>query len=179
MPRETLETKSKRYHRHHTSQVKDAKESLLTTNRTLNRDSLGLGLGLSTGPHPPRPEEKGDFILSWLQQTQTRRDIPPESGHRKENGRLGENYHDNVQQDKRRKRPRSLSDEWSPEPTKPAKDNRTFEKRARHKTREDKYEYKARKLTRRSKTDGQGKGETRRSNRLVREPQTRNLHPPC
>jgi hypothetical protein len=97
---------------------------------------------LGRGP-VPRPREKNDaFIHSWLQETQARHPHPLTAEHEKETAALAEQSGPKLRANRHRKRSRP-----SPEPPrlslKPSEQpGYRFEKRARHKTRNDKYEDK-------------------------------------
>lgn len=78
-------------------------------------------------------EKNDEYIQSWLQQTQTRRYRHPEPDH---NSSLPQSR---AHWDRDMARLRHQSE--SPKATR--QDEYRFEKRARHKTRDDKYEYKA------------------------------------
>jgi hypothetical protein len=93
----------------------------------------------------PRSREKNDeFVQSWLQQTQARdshlsrpsRDEGLPGTAKRARPRADMNRHG--------KRPRSLSNDAPPLPEVTGQVEHRFEKRARHKTRSDKYDYKAR-----------------------------------
>jgi hypothetical protein len=92
-----------------------------------------------------RPREKNDeFVQSWLQQTQARHSRLPAEGHGTRRPRATERSHFRTLANRDRKRSRSLSEPRRPTPTPAAQVEYRFEKRARHKTRDDKYEHKVR-----------------------------------
>ncbi|KAK4042070.1 hypothetical protein C8A01DRAFT_14260, partial [Parachaetomium inaequale] len=123
-------------------QAKDHKRSLQTRPRhsvEITRPLEDLG-----GGPVPRSKEKNDaFVQSWLQQTQARHSHLPETGHEKGRLQPAEQRRPSERGDKHRKRPRSLSGPPPPSPRRIEEPEYRFEKRARHKTRDDKYDYKA------------------------------------
>lgn len=79
---------------------------------------------------------QGGFVMSWLQQAYPHRNHPPD---------LEDDRTPSVAQDGRigkKKRPRPPSERLSPSPEKRQTKRDSFEKRPRHKTRHDKYDYK-------------------------------------
>jgi len=86
---------------------------------------------------PSNPEMgQNGFVMSWLQQAYPHRNHPPD---------LEDDRTPSVVDNKRtgeKKRPRSTSDSVSPSPEKRRTKRDTFEKRPRHKMRDDKYDYK-------------------------------------
>ena len=120
---------------HHGSQHKSARRVT----------GVGTPLGaLGRGP-VPRPREKNDeFIQSWLQQTQARHSHPSATDREKQRPRLPERSRSRTRANRHGKRSMSLSEPRPPSPKPAAQVDHRFEKRARHRTREDKYEHKAR-----------------------------------
>ncbi|KAL2269841.1 hypothetical protein VTJ83DRAFT_2025 [Remersonia thermophila] len=147
MPQGTLETPSKRRHRRQSSPEKDAARAFLTTAWNFKGD--GFRFGASSGDRFSHPKEKDEFIQSWLQSTQARRSSLQEPSYRKDDLRLAGQHRGRTQPEEKRKRPWSLSEQPSPDPATAERVEDRFEKRARHKTRDTKYDYKAQDSTRR------------------------------
>jgi hypothetical protein len=99
---------------------------------------------LGEGPVSRSKEKNDEFIQSWLQQTQARHTRLPETDQEKGRLRLADQSRSKIVADRRRKRPRSPSEHPPPPPTAAEQVEYRFEKRARHRTRDDKYDYKAR-----------------------------------
>lgn len=97
---------------------------------------------LRQGPVPRSKEENDEFIQSWLQQTQARYSHLPEPSQDEELPEVAEGARSKTDPGRRRKRQRSLSDDTFPVPNTVENAGQRFEKRARHKTRHDKYDYK-------------------------------------
>jgi hypothetical protein len=130
-------------HRGRDSQTRNRGRSLQTIAHRDDTTKLSLG-ALGRGP-TPRPKEKNDeFVQSWLQQTQPRHSHLPEPYHEERQLRLAEQSTSRAHADKHRKRPRPFSDPQLPSPEPAGQVEYRFEKRARHKTRLDKYDYKRR-----------------------------------
>ena len=106
---------------------------------------IGTPLGaLGRGP-VSRPQEKNEeFIQSWLQQTQARHSHPPATDRENQQPRLADRSRSRAHASRHGKRSRSRSAPPRPSPESTAQVEYRFEKRARHRTRDDKYEYKAR-----------------------------------
>ena len=103
---------------------------------------------LGKGPVPRSKEKNDEFVQSWLQQTQSRHSRPSVTSYEKEPVQLTEQFWFETHGNNHRKRSRPLLE--SPPPPDRAKHiEYRFEKRARHKTREDKYDYKARETKKR------------------------------
>ncbi|KAK4158175.1 hypothetical protein C8A00DRAFT_11028 [Chaetomidium leptoderma] len=145
-------TTSRRRHDHKRSpeyrrqdiQTKHRKRSLQTSARHLAETSLPIG-DLGDGPVPRSKEKNDEFIQCWLQQTQPRPSHIPEPDRESGRPRLAEQSRSRAHADKHRKRPRSPSEHPRPSLNAAGQvEEYRFEKRARHKTRDDKYDYKAR-----------------------------------
>lgn len=92
----------------------------------------------------PRSREKNDQVVqSWLQQTQARHSRLPDPDYDEGRFEAADRSRSKPDINKHGKRPRSLSDYVPPSPKAAAPVEHRFEKRARHKTRSDKYDYKA------------------------------------
>ena len=135
-------------HEHRTldGQARDRKEAWDTGQRRpvdilMHHETLGKG------PVPRSKEKNDEFVQSWLQQTQSRQSRPSVISYGREHERERVQFTGQSSLDTRRnnhgKRPRSLP-ESPPSPSGAKHVEYRFEKRSRHKTREDKYDYKAR-----------------------------------
>jgi hypothetical protein len=136
-----------RGHRHHGrhSETKDHETGLRTATATRHLKENYRPFGaLGEGPVPRSKEKNDEFIQSWLQQTQARHARLPETDQEKGRLRLADQSRSKTVADRHRKRPRSPSEQPPPPPTAAEQVEYRFEKRARHRTRDDKYDYKAR-----------------------------------
>ncbi|KAL2261148.1 hypothetical protein VTK26DRAFT_4644 [Humicola hyalothermophila] len=97
---------------------------------------------LMKGPVIRSKEKNDEFIQSWLQQTQARHSRLPVSDELPPF--VAEPTRSKADRTKHRKRSRPHSEASPPTPKTIQQLEHRFEKRARHKTREDKYEYKPR-----------------------------------
>jgi hypothetical protein len=130
-------------HRGRDSQIRNRERGLQTIGHLDDTTKPSLGT-LGRGP-TPRPKEKNDeFVQSWLQQTQARHSHLPEPAREEKQLRLAERSRSRTHEDKHRKRARPLSDAEPPSPEPAGQVEYRFEKRARRKTRDDKYDYKPR-----------------------------------
>ncbi|KAK3694661.1 hypothetical protein B0T22DRAFT_533666, partial [Podospora appendiculata] len=114
-----------------------------------------------SGPGPPDLPEDGnnEFVQSWLAQTQAHRSHPQNSRDQERPRRFSPPVHPEKHGEKARKRPRapSKSPSVSSEPRKQVE--RSFERRSRYKTHEDKYNYKKKSDERkRAQTEGRARG---------------------
>jgi hypothetical protein len=124
-------------------QAKDYKRSLQTRPQHSVETTRPLE-DLGGGPVPRSKEKNDAFVQSWLQQTQARHSHFPETAQERGRLQLAEQPRPSERRDKHRKRPRSLSGPPPPSPRRIVEEPEyRFEKRARHKTRHDKYDYKA------------------------------------
>lgn len=102
---------------------------------------------LGKGPVPRSKEKNDEFVQSWLQRTQPRQSRPSVIGygrdHERERVPLTGRSSLDICRNNHGKRPRSLPGS-PPSPSGAEHVEYRFEKRARHKTRDDKYDYKAR-----------------------------------
>lgn len=129
-----------RSHRHNqeysgqAGQTKANTQHLAEVNRSLG--PLGRGPVL-------RPREKNDaFIHSWLQETQARHPHPLSGDHEREAVALEGQPGFELRTNRHRRRSRPSSGLPHPSPKTTEQPGYRFEKRARHKTRTDKYECK-------------------------------------
>lgn len=127
--------RSNQEYRGKTDQTKTSTQHLAEVNKPLG--PLGRGPVL-------RPREKNDaFIHSWLQETQTRHPHPLAEDHEREAVALAEQSDFKLRANRHKRRPRPSSGPPHPSPKTTEQPEYRFEKRARHKTRNDKYECKA------------------------------------
>ncbi|KAK3311310.1 uncharacterized protein B0T15DRAFT_571699 [Chaetomium strumarium] len=131
---------------------------------------------LGEGPTIRSKGENDEYIQSWLQQTQNYPSRAPDPDHREEWSQMLEHFRHKAHADRRRKRSRSplVTAPASPKTAEPAEHR--FEKRARHKTRDDKYDYKTpagQKLVSSKELRERG----RRGTIKVRDKETRKGHP--
>jgi hypothetical protein len=132
-------------HRTRDGQARDQKENW-DTGQQRPADIIMHHEALGKGPVPRSKEKNDEFVQSWLQQTQSRQSRPSAigygRGHERERVQLTEQSLLGTRQNNHGKRPRSLP-ESPPSPSGAKHVEYRFEKRARHKTRNDKYDYKA------------------------------------
>lgn len=116
-----------------------------TMTRHLKENDLALRT-LGEGPVPRSKEKNDEYIQTWLQQTQARHSRLPKTDHEKGRPQLSDQFRPRTVADRNRsrKRSRSLSEQPLPPPKAAEQVEYRFEKRARHRTRDDKYDYKAR-----------------------------------
>jgi hypothetical protein len=132
-------------HRTRNGQARDRKENWDTGQRRPADIIMHHG-ALGKGPVPRSKEKNDEFVQSWLQQTQSRQSRPSAIGygreHERERVQLTEQSLLGTRRNNHGKRPRSLP-ESPPPPSGAEYVEYRFEKRARHKIRDDKYDYKA------------------------------------
>ncbi|KAK4128359.1 hypothetical protein N657DRAFT_667640 [Parathielavia appendiculata] len=123
------------------SQTKNRAGSLHTSGHfdEITKASLAA---LGRGPTPRPKEENDEFIQSWLQQMQARHSHLSRPDHERRQLRLTEQSSARDHVGKHRKRPRPILESSPPSPEAAERVENRFEKRTRHKTRDDKYDYK-------------------------------------
>ena len=95
------------------------------------------------GPVPRSKEKNDEFVQTWLQQTQTRHSHHSRPDRNDTPRAERERSHSRAEVTRYKKRSRSRSAASPPPPRMTEQLEHRFEKRARHKTRDDKYEYKS------------------------------------
>jgi hypothetical protein len=138
-------TASRRRHERRHSHDDDGLHNQINRRRTSVKGStrhLGMAHGplgpLEEGPALRSKHQNDEYIQSWLQQTQARSSPLPGLERHGGQPRAGSLAY------RHGKRSRSPSEAGLPSPGTAKQAERQYEKRARRKTREDKYEYKAR-----------------------------------
>lgn len=94
------------------------------------------------GPVPRSKEKNDEFVQTWLQQTQTRHSHHSRLDCNDTPRAERERSHSRAEVTRYKKRLRSRSEASPPPPRMTEQLEHRFEKRARYKTRDDKYEYK-------------------------------------
>jgi hypothetical protein len=141
--RDSRQRGHRHYGRHGETKGPETRLQMTMVTRHLKENDRPLE-ALGEGPVPRSKETNDEFIQSWLQQTQARHARLPETDQETGRLRLADQPRSKTVADRHRKRPRSLSEQPPPSPTAAEQVQYRFEKRARHRTRDDKYDYKAR-----------------------------------
>ncbi|KAK4099740.1 hypothetical protein N658DRAFT_152162 [Parathielavia hyrcaniae] len=132
-----------REHLERESQIKNRTRSLQTSAH-LDKITRAPLAALGRGPTPRPKEQNDEFIQSWLQQTQARDSHLLKIDGQRRQLQVAEQSGASDHIRKHQKRPRPVSDPSPPSPKAAERVEHRFEKRARHKTRDDKYDYKPR-----------------------------------